>query len=98
MTSIRPNNAEFRIVYTTHSYEEAHIIAGRLDHEGIQSAIQRESAAGALGITYGKIGEVNVIVRAEDYEIAYQILFPDEPPELEDHNQNIEFHSGEDDE
>lgn len=98
MKSIRPQNTDFRVVYTTHSYEEAHIIAGRLDHEGIQSAIQRESAAGALGITYGKIGEVNVIVRAEDYEIAHQILFPDTPPELDENNHEIDFHSGEDDE
>jgi len=83
------SNHALMVVYTTNSYEEAHIIVGKLHSEDIPAVVQREAAAGALGINVGTFGAVNVLVRQADYAIAQQILFPDEPASLTDDNQRI---------
>jgi hypothetical protein len=91
---------EWRVVYTTYNNPEAHIVAGRLESEGIPAMVQNEPAGTAIGITVGPLGENKVVVHAEDYERALAILYPDEPDVLTDDNDKIIFDAedfGEDD-
>lgn len=62
------------VIYTTYNLPEAHIVAGRLDSEGIPAFVSQEPAGSAIGITYGRLGEVRVAVNAADYEQALAIL------------------------
>ncbi len=77
------------VVYTAYNLSEAHIVAGRLEVEGIRALVHRQVGAGAIGITFGKLGEVSVVVRASDYEQALAILDPDEPESLPDSTDDI---------
>jgi hypothetical protein len=82
---------EWMIVYTTHDQTDAHIVAGRLEVEGIKSFIQREALGEIFGITYGALGNVNVVVNPADYERALAILEPDELYALSDDNDEIVY-------
>ncbi|MCA9910067.1 MAG: DUF2007 domain-containing protein [Anaerolineae bacterium] len=62
---------------------EAHVVAGRLKSEGIDSWIQQEPGGSAFGITVGILGEVRLLVREEDFEQARRVLDTPLPPELE---------------
>ncbi len=81
--------AEWMIVYSTNDESDAHIVAGRLEVEGIKSFIQREALGGIFGITYGALGNVNVVVNPADYESALAILEPDELYSLSENNDEI---------
>lgn len=104
MSSIQPQgNADsntWMIVYTTHNPEEAHIVAGRLKHEGIPAIVDHAIGARSIGITIGSMGEVRVLVHPNDYDDAVAILDPDEdfPEELPDTTDRIIYHIDEDDE
>lgn len=89
MSEINRPPSDLLVVYTTMSYEEAHIIKGRLEHDHIPAIIQREAVAGALGISIGRYGEVHVLVRSTDYDTAIALLYPDEPEQLEDSTESV---------
>lgn len=38
------------VVYTTSSYEEAHVVAGKLESEGIQTVVEGSPGLSGLGI------------------------------------------------
>jgi hypothetical protein len=92
---------EWMIVYTTNDITEAHIIAGRLEVEGVKVMVNRQVGAAAYGFTVGKIGEVNIVVHPNDYERALAILEPDELYALSEDNEQIVYYDyhedGEDD-
>lgn len=71
------NPNEFMVVYVAGSDPEAHIVAGRLQSEGIQSWVHQEPVGSAYGITVGPLGEVRVLVRSDDYQRALAILEQD---------------------
>ncbi len=77
------------IVWVTYSAPEAHIIAGRLESEGIPAMVYSEPGAAALGIHIGSLGEVKVLVRPHDYERALAALEPDMPGTLPDTTGNV---------
>jgi hypothetical protein len=83
--------AEWMIVYSTNDEADAHIVAGRLEVEGIKSFIQREALGGIFGITYGALGNVNVVVNPADYDRALSIIEPDELYALSDDNDEIVY-------
>lgn len=85
------------VVYTTHNYHEAHIVAGRLQAEGIAAMVHQQAGANAMGIHIGRLGELNVLVHGVDYALALAILFPDEPEYLTDDNDRIIFGDLDDD-
>lgn len=89
MTSVNP--PEWMVVYITYNFLEAQIVAGRLESEGIQALVYQEPGANAIGIRIGRMGEVKVLVRADDYDTAEAILFPDEPDILPDDTDRIIF-------
>jgi hypothetical protein len=89
MTSV--NSPEWMVVYITYNFLEAQIVAGRLEFEGIQALVYQEPGANAIGIRIGRMGEVKILVRAEDYDMAETLLFPDEPDILPDDTDRIIF-------
>ena len=89
--------ADWMIVYETPVETEAHIVAGRLQVEGIQAVVYRQPGAAALGITIGRLGSVTVLVKPVDYERALSILEPDELDELPNTTDDITYIGIEDD-
>jgi len=79
------------VVYTAYNAPEAHIVAGRLESEGIPALVHQMPGAGAIGVTIGRLGEVTVLVRAEDYGKALVILEPDDPDALPDSTDDIRY-------
>lgn len=69
---------DWKIVAEAENEAEAYIIVGRLAQDGIKAWVQQEPAGSALGITVGILGEVNVMVSAEDYERAKTLLDEDQ--------------------
>ena len=89
---------DWMVVYTTNDLTDAHIVAGRLQVEGIKTFIHRSTFGSVYGITYGTAGETSVVVNPEDYERALAILEPDEVYSLSDDNEEIIYYSDQDDE
>jgi putative signal transducing protein len=69
------------VVYTTSNTMEAHIIAGRLESEGIPAMVHQAPGASAYGLTVGLFGALRVLVLGVDYDRALALL-EEEPPEL----------------
>lgn len=72
-----PRN-EWMIVYSTYDLSDAHVVAGRLEVEGIRAFVYRQPGAGALGIMVGTLGEITVLVHPAQYESALLLLEPDD--------------------
>ena len=70
-------------VYITHNPQEAHIILGRLRAHDIPAMIHQEAGATALGITFGNLGEIKVLVSPADYERAAELLLPEDVERIE---------------
>ena len=76
-------------VYITHNLPEAHIIVGKLQAHDIPAMIHQEAGAAAIGITYGNLGEVKVLVSPTDCERAEALLFPADGVQLEANHDEI---------
>ena len=68
-------------VATADGQIEAEIIKGLLAANDIEVWLSQESAGSALGLTVGAMGEVEIMVRAEQAEQALSLL--EESPEEE---------------
>jgi hypothetical protein len=79
------------VVYITYNFLEAQIVAGRLESDGIKALVYQEPGANAIGIRIGRMGEVKVLVRAEDYDAAEALLYYEEPNTLPDDIDRIIF-------
>jgi hypothetical protein len=88
-----PEPIKWMVVYTTYSSPEAHIIAGRLESEGIHAWVHQEPFGSAMGFTVGPLGEVKVVVYSDDYERALAILDVDERDALPEDVDQIIFDS-----
>lgn len=86
------------VAYITYNIQEAHIVAGRLKHEGIAAFVYQQAGAGALGIHIGNLGEVRVLVRPRDYDKALEVLYPEAPDELPEDLDRIIYDDQEDNE
>jgi hypothetical protein len=82
---------EWRVVLSTDNVTEAHIVAGRLQNEGIPAWVHQQPGASAFGLTVGILGEVNVVVDANDYTHAMTVLEVEMPLELEDDNDDVQY-------
>jgi|GEM_PF-793721 len=92
MSRLAKPDHQWMVVYATHIPTDAHIVMGRLHSEGIPAIINREVGASAMGISIGRLGEVRVLVNAEDYETALMILEPTEPHVLSSSVDKYTFH------
>ncbi len=71
---IRYAGGEFYVVYQASSMPEAAIIVGRLESEEIPATIVHEPVGTAMGIQFGALGQIRVIVRESDHQRALAIL------------------------
>lgn len=73
------------VVYVAYSEPEAYVIVGRLESEGVEAFVHQEPVGRAYGFSVGPLGEVKVLVRAEDYDRALAILDED----VEDYDDSL---------
>lgn len=85
----KPPQPDWITVFITHDLQEAHIIAGKLNAFDIQSMIMTVPGASAIGITIGSLGEIKVLVHPDNYDEAYDLLFPPILDEIEENNDPI---------
>lgn len=85
------SESNWYVVYVCFNIPEAHIVAGRLQSEGIPAFIHHALGASAIGITIGSLGEVKVLVRAQDAALAESLLYPDLPDELPDSTDDVRY-------
>lgn len=90
-TQLQRSGHDWMVVHVTYNLADAHIVAGRLETEGITTFIHREPGANALGIHIGRLGEIKVLVRPADFHLAEAILYPDEPDALPDDTRRIVY-------
>lgn len=83
------------VVYTAYNVSEAHIVRGRLEVEGIPSMIHGQVGSTALGIGYGSMGEILVLVQPEHYDAACDLLEPEPSRPLPDNTQTVTFREDE---
>ncbi len=88
--SKQPTGPEWIVAYITHSLQEAHIIAGKLQSNDVPCRIHQEAGATALGITVGNLGEIKVLVSPANYERAEVILFPEADNKIQASNDTIQ--------
>ncbi len=81
MTTSEELPHELVSVGTADGQVEAEIIKGLLTANGVDVWLSQESAGTAIGLTVGSLGEVEIMVRAEQAEDARALL--DEGPEQE---------------
>jgi hypothetical protein len=62
------------VVFTTSGMPQAKIIAGRLETEGIPTRLKYEAAGAIYAITVDGLGEVKILVPAEEFARAGDIL------------------------
>jgi hypothetical protein len=99
MMSKTPKNLEKRqdggfrwmVAHLTNNIHEAQIVAGRLESEGIPAMIHTEPGSDALGIHIGRLGEIRVLVRPQDYDHVLNIIEPGDPQRLPDISDRITF-------
>lgn len=53
---------------------QAELLRGLLEAQGLRVLIAQEGAAKALGVNVGTLGEIEVLVAADDHERAQQIM------------------------
>lgn len=81
-----PEEHELVSLGTVDGQVEAEIIKGLLTANGVEVWLSQESAGSALGLTVGALGEVEIMVRAEQAEQARSLMdagSEDEGPEAE---------------
>ena len=81
MTTSEEHSHELVSVGIADGQVEAEIIKGLLNANGVDVWLSQESAGSALGLTIGAMGEVEIMVRAEQAEQARALI--DDDPEME---------------
>lgn len=71
---VKSDSAELVVVYVSNGPYAAEIAKGRLESEGIEAMLKYETAESVFPMTVDTLGEVEVLVRAEDEEQARSIL------------------------
>jgi hypothetical protein len=85
-------SSEWMVAFVTHNITEAHIVAGRLESEGIKAILDHMAGQSAIGLTIGNWGEVRVLVHPSDYELALVILYPEDHDEIPDSTDDIVYY------
>lgn len=87
--------ATWMVVYTAYSQSEAHIVMGRLKVEGIPSMQHGYASSTALGIGYGNLGEITILVAPEHYDAACDLIDPEPSRPLEENTNPVTFRTEE---
>lgn len=83
--------ADWIAVQVTHNLPEAHIIVGKLRTFDIPAMIHQEAGATAIGITFGNLGEIKILVSPADYDRALALIQPENSDQLESNNDRIQL-------
>ncbi len=76
------NDIEMVPVYIAYGQLQAQVIRAKLEAAGIPALLEYESAGLILGVMVDGLGQVKVMVRAEDATDARSLLAgPDDPPD-----------------
>ena len=67
---------ELVVVFVSNGRYAAEIAKGKLESEGIQAMLKYEAVSSVFPVTVDGLGEVKVLVRAEDEKQARKILEP----------------------
>lgn len=65
---------EFEVIATAAGGIEAEILRGMLEAAGVKVWLRRESAGSAFGLNVGPLGQVDLAVSADQYELALEVL------------------------
>ena len=87
----RRKTPDWMAVFTTYDVQEAHIIAGRLHAHDIEAIVHVVPGASAIGVTFGRLGEVKELVHPKDFYLAEAILYPPETDALPDSTEPIRY-------
>lgn len=87
----KSDRPEWITIHISHNLQEAHIIAGKLRAFDIPSMVHTVPGASAIGITYGNLGEIKVLIHPDDYDRAQQILSPDSANQLEENTDKVQY-------
>ena len=88
---VSPQQPDWMVVYVTYHIHEGQIIVGRLQFEDIPAMLYQEPGADAIGVRIGRMGEIKVLVRPENYAAALRILSPEEPATLDSDTDQVIF-------
>ncbi len=64
----------WKIIHITNGLPQANIIKTRLESEGIAVQLVYESISEIIGLTANGLGEVKILVKEKDFNIAKKIL------------------------
>ncbi len=78
-------------VLITHNLPEAHIVLGRLRAHNIPAMLHQEAGATALGITFGNLGEIKILVAPADFDSAAALLAEESATHLEANNDPVQL-------
>jgi len=70
-------------VWREQGHPRAHVIKSKLEAAGVPATLAYDAAGLIYGLTMDGLGQVRVLVRAEDAELARELL-NEEPTETED--------------
>jgi len=68
------SNDEWIVIENVSGDLQAEILRGLLEAQGIPVLLSRESAGRAIGLSVGPLGEVVILVRAENLREAQRVL------------------------
>jgi hypothetical protein len=63
-----------KIVHITNGLTKAYIIKSKLESEGIDVQLVYESISEIIGLTADGLGEVKILVKEKDFDIAKKII------------------------
>jgi len=64
----------WKIVHITNGLPKANIIKTRLESEGIDVQLKYEAISEIIGLTANGLGEVKILVKEKDFNIAKKII------------------------
>lgn len=67
-------DSDERKLFSTNSEVEANLISDILNKYGIPNFLKSESFGKVAGITINGLGQIDIYVRSEDYELAMDVL------------------------
>lgn len=75
------------VIYTAHGQLEVQMVKMRLDSEGIPNEAVQESYGMTLGLTFGRLGQADILVPVEYKQQAREVLGTMEKDIEEDESQ-----------
>ncbi len=66
--------ADWILLKTVYNIAESEVIKGMLEAQEIKVLLEQEGAAKAIGLNVGSLGEIQILVKSSDKELANEVL------------------------